>query len=196
MRFIRNHFANRAFFYLIAFSFMISCAKTGVKTTQHERSNLVQSAYIWLLSLGGLSVVSCGKVSSTAAGLTISGVAQLGRIENATVTLTGAVSGTIYGTGTTDADGAYSVKPNSIPTEPVSVEITGNAAGTSCYTDEATSTKVCLATTDKITALVPDASTSQTTVAVTAFSHEAAQLAMTQMKDNLATMNPTDMKAA
>jgi hypothetical protein len=123
-------------------------------------------------ALVALSLTSCGSFfGSGGSGTEISGVATKGPIDAGMITVyalnSDGTRGSILATGTTGADGAFSVDIGSY-TGAVSVAVTGGS-----YVDEATGDTVVLGTGDELEALLAEAAEG-TSVGVTALTTIAA----------------------
>ncbi|MBI1860439.1 MAG: hypothetical protein HYR96_05940, partial [Deltaproteobacteria bacterium] len=136
------------------------CSKWQANHPQQKSS--YSAAIIEVISglVGMFLVSSCGK--SDATNVSISGVAQMGRMVEAEVKYCLASdmadNGTCdapVATGTTDSTGAYalSVAPQ---TEPMVVEVSGKPDGSTYYMDEAKGTKVTVGDAETLEVVVAD----------------------------------------
>ncbi|MBI4404417.1 MAG: hypothetical protein HY537_09665 [Deltaproteobacteria bacterium] len=145
--------------------------------------NLVSTtAIVTITTVCMLMTTACGNRSESAGDVvTLTGIAQLGRVAHADVTVVSLADGSTLGTATTDENGEYSVAM-APTTSPCEVKITGRSDGTTYYLSEAYNEKVYLRPTDELTALLAKAD-STLQVAVTPYSHEAAQLVKQTVSD-------------
>jgi Cep192 domain 4 len=115
---------------------------------------------------GGPLVISLSGTGKLA-GVTLSGVATKSAVNGATVTVyavnADGTNGAVLGTGTTDANGAFSVTLSTTPTGPVRVVVTGGT-----YVSEADGSTVT--SRSDVSALVDDASSSVPGMSITAVS--------------------------
>lgn len=171
--------------WLIVLSFIISCNQTKrVATADRTKSQPASGFLVGLLGIITLS--SCGKSgSSTSAAATISGVATAGPVASGTVSAYEIKSdgslGTPVATGTTDADGNYTLDLPKLPDSPVILQIEGGT-----YVEEASGSTVSLTT--KLSVSIPNTSVTQgttVTAAVSPLTDMAFSRLQTQMQQGL-----------
>lgn len=117
-------------------------------------------------ALGGPQVISLSG-TGILSGVTLGGVVTKSGVNNATVTVfavnADGTNGAVLGTGTTDANGVFSITLATKPTGPVRIIVTGGT-----YVSEADGTTVT--SSSAVTALLDDASTSSSDTSITAVS--------------------------
>lgn len=115
------------------------------------------TASVLLASCGGSDGPSTTTTPTTTAASVVTGSVVKGNVSGATVTVKNAATGAALGSGTTDANGAYSVSTTF--TGDVVVEASGGT-----YTDEATNLSTALSTPLKaVVAVAPGSSTAMVT---------------------------------